>query len=122
MRKIGIFLLILMMVSTSLSAAVTDGGALFRNVPGEALSESEMAEAEGEGFFTVLLGGAAFGALTYLADCMSRSTKPTWKGAATSASVGAIAAVSPVIGALAGLGVVAGSSFRVGSHYLQHQL
>ncbi len=118
MKKIGVLVLICMLIGPGVFAS--DG--TFSSVPGEELTGREMAETEGDGFITMLLGGAAFGSLTYLADCMSRSVAPTWSGALASASVGAIAAISPVVGALAGLGVGTGTTFRVGTHYLQHEL
>ena len=119
MKRIAVLLLIMMLVCTS---AFSAGGGQFAAAAGVPMSDAEMEETEGEGFFITMLGGAAFGALTYLADCMSRSAKPTVKGAATSASIGAIAAVSPVIGALAGLGVASGTSYRIGTHYLRSEL
>ena len=122
MRKIGIIALIFLMISAGVFAAPPEVKQGFDDVPGEPMEKEAMADTMGEGFISVLLGGAAFGTLTYLADCMSRSTSPTWKGTLTSASVGAIAAVSPVIGAVAGLGIAAGSSYRIGSHYLQYEL
>jgi|GEM_PF-5008206 len=122
MKRIGVVLLIFLMVGASISASAAQHGRGFDEVPGEPMGKEAMEETKGEGFITVMLGGAAFGALTYLADCMSRSTSPTLKGTLTSASVGAIAAVSPVVGAVAGLGIAAGSSYRVGTHYLQYEL
>ncbi len=119
MKKIAVLLLIMILVSSSVFAA---GGGQFSSVAGVPMSETEMEDTEGEGLFITMLGGAAFGALTYLADCMSRSSKPTWKGTATSASIGAIAAVSPVLGAMAGLGVASGTSYRIGTHYLRNEL
>ncbi len=95
-------------------------GGLFDSVPGEQMTECEMEDAEGEGVFKALLGGAIFGSLTYLADCLGRNITPTWEGTMKSAAIGAVAAVSPAAGALAGLGVVAGTSFRIGSYYIRY--
>ncbi len=119
MRKIVSLLLILMMISTSVFAG--GGEMLFAGVPGERLTEQELEDAEGDGVVTLLLSGAAFGALTYLADCLSRSQDPTWEGAGRSAVVGAIAAFNPFLGSLAGIGLSGGSSYRVGAYYIRYQ-
>lgn len=119
MKKIVSVLLILMMISTSVFAG--GGEMLFSGVPGEKLTEQELEDAEGDGIITVLLCGAAFGTLTYLADCLSRADNPTWEGAGRSAAVGAIAAVNPFLGTLAGIGLSSGASYRVGAYYIRYK-
>lgn len=116
MKQLVTVILILVLAGQGVSAH----GGLFDAVPGERMTECEMEEAEGEGVFKALLGGAIFGSLTYLADCLGRNITPTWEGAMKSAAIGAVAAVSPAAGALAGLGVAAGTSFRIGSYYIRY--